>query len=147
MELQEVLDLVNQYIEENGVDTTRGACFEESANLYFYLLDYGVPQDSLELVEGVFEVENPVGLKLNFQDLYSDELDLFLSKYEGIIDFDKELELSEAIFEFITEYKPERINDFFLINHGWVEYEGYIIDITKEQFEDAVEEITLDKYL
>lgn len=132
-------EVIKEYLDNNKVDTSRGYCFIESESLYWYIADLGdenIDLDDLKVVEGYFEIDYPEKLPLTFQDLYSDEYEMFLDLYDDNFSLYSEEELSEVLWEFINRYLDK--SRFYIIPHGWLEYQGEIIDITREQFKNAI---------
>lgn len=140
--------LIKEYTQEYNVDTTRGQCYNESENLYWWLVEeQGIDQEDLEVVRGEFLIDNPVLLPLTLQDLKTAEYDQFIDTIDSNIYNMYEDELSELIWEFIQEHHKDRVQEFYTIPHAWVEYQGEIIDVTVEQFKASTGNITEDNYI
>ena len=146
-ELAELLNPVVKEFKNKGelCQSNRGFCFKHSKEflewvdteypvLYKNLLKQGI-----EPIEGLFQVDNPEKLPLEDADLYDYEYEKFLDEYEEDYfqaDGDKK-EISNLIWKWAKD-NLERLNDFYYMNHGWIEVDGLIIDFTWLQFRHAI---------
>lgn len=144
-----VSKIYKEYVKDTIIDTTRGQCENEAFNFGFYLEELGFKWKEDFIVNyGHFQIDNPIYLPLNLQDLKTEEYYDFLDLYEEEIDITDPIDLSISILEYVKDHKPSRISDFYLFNHAWVDFRGIIVDPTQSQFKQAVtSEITEDNYL
>lgn len=146
--LSEILnDVIKEYRDKEYICDKRGQCYEESNNFVFWLQDNytdlfeELKEYGLQVVYGIFEIDNPALLPLELQDLEKDEYEEFLDLYEEDIDLNDEEELSDTIWEYITENADDsRIESFYMFDHAWVDIDGLIIDFTWAQFIEAIED-------
>ena len=138
--------VVKEFINKNKLcQSNRGFCVKHSNDFITWLkneypvLHKNLLKKGLELVKGLYKIDNPEKLYLEPLDLYEDEWEDFLDKYEDdyfYIEKDKK-EVSELIWKWAQE-SLERLDDFYYVTHGWIKVEGLIIDFTWLQFRRAI---------
>lgn len=147
IELANLLNpVVREFKNKNKLcQSNRGFCFIHSEDflnwvdreypiLYRKLLERGI-----SVMEGLFQIDDPEKLPLNEADLYSEEFGKFLEEeeynYSGLKGDRREL--SNLIWEW-SKKNIEKLDDFYYINHSWVDVDGLIIDFTWLQFRHAI---------
>lgn len=146
-ELAELLNpIVKEFKNKNKLcQSNRGFCFTHSEDFVDWLRDeYPVLyrkllQRGIEKIEGVFQIDNPEKLYLEPSDLESKEYEAFMDDYED--EFFKAQNDRREVSDLIWKWAKENIDyldDFYYMNHGWVEIEGLIIDFTWLQFRHAI---------
>ncbi len=146
----ELANLLNPVVKEfknknELCQSNRGLCFKHSKDfiewvqneypvLYRKLLGRGIKP-----IEGLFQIDNPEKLPLEDADLYDYEFEDFLNKHEDDYYYDShnKMNLSKLIWKW-AEANLERLDDFYYMNHGWVEVDGLILDFTWLQFRHAI---------
>lgn len=147
LELAKLLNPVaKEFKNKNKLcQSNRGFCFIHSQDFIEWIMnEYPVLYKKLKAmgirkIEGLFQIDNPEMLPLEPADLESREWEDFLDQYEEEYyqaDSDPK-QVSELIWKWAKE-NLERLDDFYYMNHGWVEVEGLKIDFTWLQFRHAI---------
>lgn len=146
----ELANLLNPVVVEfknksNLCQSNRGFCYAHSNDFVQWLekeypvLYKNLMKKNLMVVEGLFQIDNPEKLPLDESDLYSEEFEEFLDQYEEEywqLDGDRN-GISQLIWMWAQE-NLERLDDFYYMNHGWIEVDGLVIDFTWLQFRHAI---------
>lgn len=138
--------IIKQYRSEIDIDECRGQCYNEADKFIYWLQDndwdlFLELQDmGLQRVDGLFVIDDPEKLPLEFQDLEQDEYEEFLNLYDDDIDPSDPEDISYYIWQYLQEYADEdRLGDFYAFNHAWIDIDGYIIDFSWPQFKEAID--------
>jgi len=156
-ELSNILDpLIKEYRTKEDVDICRGQCYNESDKFINWLeknhneIFKELDELGMQRYDGLFSIDSPEKLPLEIQDLEQDEYEEFMDLYEDDVDFHNPENVSYYVWLYLQNYADdERINDFFVMNHSWIDIEGmFIIDFTWQQFKNAIinTEDLIDRY-
>lgn len=151
---RELAEIISRVIDEYNMDSNydkfcaRGHCYNQSQQFLDYVdhevdIDirwYLLQDEGLRLIEGLFEIDRPEEMLLDYNDLYDNEYDEFMDLYGDNPGLDDPEELSYLIWEYIKNYASEdRIEEFYEFEHVWLEtYNRLIIDFTADQFKNAI---------
>lgn len=138
--------VVKEFKNKNKLcQSNRGFCFIHSKDFLqwvdteYPVLYKNLLEKKIEAIEGLFQVDNPEKLPLEESDLYSKEWEKFLDVYEEEyfqVQGDRDA-ISNLIWKWANE-NSQNLDDFYYMNHGWVEVDGLIIDFTWLQFRHAI---------
>jgi hypothetical protein len=152
---KDISDILSVYRETHNINCSRGYCYNTTRDFMLWVHEE-IPEleDDFEIIYGWFYIDDPIGLPLTIMDLDDDEREKFYNFYKGIdipdtdyYDEENMKELSQMIWDFASiELAFE--DDWNIYDHSWIEIQGLIIDLTKEQFTGAVNgRITKDRYI
>lgn len=144
-------NLLNPVVKEfknksNLCQSNRGFCFVHSSDFMnwvesqYPILYKNLLNKKIRVVEGIFQIDNPIKLPLEESDLHENEWEKFLEKHEEEYfqaDGDRR-EVSKLIWAWAQKNLKE-LYDFYLMNHSWIEVEDLIIDFTWLQFRHAID--------
>jgi hypothetical protein len=146
-ELAKLLNpVVKEFKNKNKLcQSNRGFCFIHSKDFLKWVdTEYPVLYRKLtgrgiKAIEGLFQLDDPEKLPLEDADLYDFEFEKFLDENEEEY-FQAQGEprdMSKLIWEW-SQKNIERLDDFYYMNHGWIEVGDLIIDFTWLQFRHAI---------
>lgn len=144
----ELAELMNPLVKEFKInmitcDANRGPCYRNSEDFlkwlkFKYPIQYkNLKAKGLKTISGLFKIDNPQGIKMSISDLNNEELNDFID-WAGIGYNVDNKNFTADLIEFLAERYPDDLDDLFYWNHGWVEIDSLIIDLTWQQFRHAI---------
>lgn len=144
----ELADLMNPLVKEFKInmitcDANRGPCYNNSKDFLKWLESKYPTQyknlkaKGIQMIEGLFKVDDPRGIKMTLADINDYEMEEFMIWVGEDYDIDNE-DFTLDLLEFLAERYEDDLDDLFYWNHGWVEVNGLIIDLTWQQFRHAI---------